>query len=112
MTATANIQTVAIKDGLLVPNTALRFKPVNKTEQKAPSMSMFGPPMHNRKQKTAGTVSSSSMSSKPGTVFIVKDGEPTEIPLVIGVSDGKVTQVLEGDLKPGQEVIIDQRRGA
>lgn len=112
MTATANIQTVAIKDGLLVPNTALRFKPTAEAEKKAPSMSMFGPPMHNRKQKTAGTVSSSSMSSKPGTVYIVKDGLPKEVPLVIGVSDGKVTQVLEGDLKPGQEIIIDQRRGA
>lgn len=112
MTATANIQTVAIKDGLLVPNTALRFKPVTKTENKAPTMSMFGPPMHNRKQKTAGTVSSSSVTSKPATVYVIKNGEPTELPLTIGVSDGKVTQVLEGDLKPGQEIIIDQRRGA
>ena len=75
-------------------------------------MRMFGPPLHNTKHKTAGTVSSSSVTSKPATVYVIKNGEPTELPLTIGVSDGKVTQVLEGDLKPGQEIIIDQRRGA
>ncbi len=32
--------------------------------------------------------------------------------LVVGFTDGKMTQVLEGKLSAGDKVIVDQRRGA
>ncbi len=112
MTATANILTVAIKDGLLVPNTALRFKPTAVAEKQAPSINLFGPHMGKKRIKTAGSVSNSSMTNKPGTVYILKNGEPVAVPIVIGVSDGRMTQVVEGKIKAGDELIIDQQRGA
>ncbi len=45
----------------------------------------------------------------PGRVFVAgPDGKPKAVPLVIGVSDGSASEVLQGDLQPGQEVIVGQ----
>ena len=40
MTATATIRTVALKDALLVPNTALRFRPSVSSDSKEPTMNV------------------------------------------------------------------------
>ena len=42
----------------------------------------------------------------PGRVWTVgADGKPQAVPIVLGLSDGTATEVLQGDLKEGQEVI-------
>ena len=42
-----------------------------------------------------------------GRVFIVDaDGKPKAMPLTLGISDGTATEVLRGDLKEGQDVIV------
>jgi HlyD family secretion protein len=42
-----------------------------------------------------------------GRVFVLdEDGKPKAVPLVLGISDGTATEVLRGDLKEGQEVIV------
>jgi len=42
----------------------------------------------------------------PGRVWIVDAaGQPKAVPLVLGLSDGAATEVLQGDLKEGQDVI-------
>ncbi len=42
-----------------------------------------------------------------GRVFIVDaDGKPKAVPLTLGISDGTATEVLRGELKEGQDVII------
>ena len=42
-----------------------------------------------------------------GRVFVVgEDGKPKPIPLTLGISDGTATEVVRGDLKEGQDVII------
>ncbi len=111
MTATAVIQTAALQDSLLVPNTALRFKPTVEVAESNNPFNMFGPPPRRNNQKKVGNVSSSSAFNKPGTVYVMKDGKPVEVPLTVGYTDGKMTQVVDGELEPGQEVIIDQQRG-
>ncbi len=112
MTATAVIQTAAVKDALLVPNTALRFKPAADAAPAGSSFMSFGPPHRNQPPKKAGTAAGASAYNKPGTVYVLKDGEPVAVPLIVGYSDGKMTQVVEGDLKEGDEVIVDQKRGS
>lgn len=113
MTATATIRTVALKDALLVPNTALRFRPSVQTEAKSqPSGSLFGPPMRRNVKKSAGSVVSPNAAQKKVEVYVVKSGEAVPVPIVIGYTDGKMTQVVSSDLKAGDEVIVDQKRGA
>ena len=49
------------------------------------------------------------MPAEPGVsgrVFVLDPkGQPTPIPLRLGITDGRVTEVLAGDLKEGQLVI-------
>ena len=112
MTATATIRTVALKDALLVPNTALRFRPSVSSDSKEPTMNVFGPPMRRSVRKSAGSVTSPNAAQKKAEVYIEKDGQAVPVPLVVGFTDGKMTQVLEGKLSAGDKVIVDQRRGA
>lgn len=112
MTATVNIRTVALNDTILVPNTALRFKPNNvKNEKGISSVSLFGPPVRKSANKTAKETTGSIGLQKDGTVYVLRNGEPRQVKLTVGYSDGKMTQVVKGDIQPGDKVVIDQLRG-
>jgi HlyD family secretion protein len=48
---------------------------------------------------------------KPGRVWVKgEDGKPQAVDIIIGISDGSSTQVVSGDLKEGQEVLVGIRR--
>jgi HlyD family secretion protein len=50
-------------------------------------------------------------SGAPGRVWVV-DGDKTKaVPLTLGISDGAATEVLAGDLREGQEVIVGAAGG-
>jgi HlyD family secretion protein len=45
----------------------------------------------------------------PARVFALgPDGKPRAIAIVIGLSDGSASEVIQGDLQPGQELLIGQ----
>jgi HlyD family secretion protein len=97
---TANLQVlVAKREGVLkVPNTALRFHPtggqVAENEQKLAT-----------RAETAET--SADEPGVSGRVFVLNPkGQPWLVQLQLGITDGRVTEVLSGDLKEGQPVII------
>jgi HlyD family secretion protein len=109
MTATSTIVAVERKNVLLVPNTALRFTPQTSTkEAKAdtnimtsvmPRMPRNGP----KKSATGGTVKQ---------VWVLRDGAPVAVNVSPGISDGRMTEITDGDLKEGMAVITDQRAGS
>jgi len=41
------------------------------------------------------------------TVYVMRNGVPEAVRLTTGLSDGAVTEVVKGDLKPGDEVVTD-----
>ncbi|HEY5091270.1 MAG TPA: efflux RND transporter periplasmic adaptor subunit [Polyangia bacterium] len=41
------------------------------------------------------------------SVWALRDGKPQMVPLRIGLSDGNMTEMLEGDLREGEAVIVD-----
>ncbi len=85
---TANLQVVVAKRGgvLKVPNTALRFHPSGQVAEVATSADE--PP------------------GVSGRVFVLNPkGHPTLIQLRLGLTDGRVTEVLSGNLNEGQPVI-------
>lgn len=48
-------------------------------------------------------------AGSPARVFVLgPDGKPKAVPIFIGASDGSASEVLQGDLRPGQEVIVGQ----
>ncbi|MCW8861776.1 MAG: efflux RND transporter periplasmic adaptor subunit [Rhodospirillales bacterium] len=112
MTATADIVTRRVKDALLVPNAALRFTPpdpnkVSKADRQGASMLAGSMPWHPRRapvKKNGGPKSDSGGKSK---VWIMRDGKPAAIPIVSGMTDGRVTEILEGEIEAGMELLID-----
>jgi HlyD family secretion protein len=89
MTATAEIEAANVKDATLIPNAALRFVPPDEVKAAAP------PPPETMNGINAGRV-------------WIEDGKtlkPHDIKL--GATDGRSTQMIEGDLKIGQNVVTE-----
>jgi len=109
MTATADIVTITKKNILLVPNAALRFKPAAAAASGGGITSAIVP---GPRRRSSGTRSATIARGGQQTVYIQDEtGEPTPIQITTGDSDGSVTEVTGGDLKPGMVVITGQLAG-
>lgn len=103
MTATAIVTVAQLKNAILVPNASLRFTPQIKKKVKR-SSGLFGALFKRpRKSKTRTNTSDTNQQK----VWIVENGQPKALSIKTGASDGKFTEVRSGDVRPGQEVIID-----
>lgn len=102
MTATAEIRTSEVANALLVPNAALRYRPPTTQRDQRGFLSrlMPGPPRR--------TTSPRDPTGPNRTVWIEGANGPETVSIVIGVSDGRRTEVREGPLAEGQAVIVDQ----
>jgi len=87
MTANVSIHVQDLTDVLKIPNAALRYRP---SEEKKPEG-----------RKGAGG---------QRVYLLGKDGKISEAPIKTGVSDGKTTQLVEGDLKAGDPLVIEETR--
>jgi HlyD family secretion protein len=92
MTASARILTEERKDVLILPNEALRFRPVQAD----------GAPI---KLEVRGREEGPGI---PGRIWVLKDGQPAPVSVRLGVSDGKNTEMLKGELVEGGEIILGQ----
>ena len=107
MTATAEIVVQELTDIVTVPNEALRFSPPVEEEAGSRSliqMLMPGAGRLRKPSKQAGT-------GTDRTVWVLTGGQPQAVPVKVGPSDGSRTQVVEGDLDPGQDIIVDTATG-
>ena len=43
-------------------------------------------------------------------LWILRDGKPTAITVQLGLDDGAYTEIVEGEVRPGDELIIGKRR--
>ncbi len=96
MTANARILTEERDSVLKLPNEALRFRPVQPD----------GTPI---KLEVRGREEGPGI---PGRVWILNNGQPEAVPVRLGVSDGKHTEMLRGDLAEGAEIILGLADGA
>jgi HlyD family secretion protein len=96
MTASARILTEERKDALKLPNEALRFRPIQAD----------GTPvkLEVRSREEGPGI--------PGRVWMLKDGKPAPMSVRLGVSDGKATEMLRGDIQAGQEIILGMLEGS
>lgn len=116
MTATATIKTQSRDNVRLIPNAALRFIPeqtVNtEMPQQAPSNAggllsklMPGPPGMPSKQKRKSS-DRSSLEGGMKQVWVLENGTPVPKGVRVGISDGKFTELLDGELQLGMQVIV------
>jgi HlyD family secretion protein len=92
MTAYVNIIVAERKNVLLVPNAALRFKPQEGPETAAPA-------------KSKGD------RETFGTVYVLKDNKLEGVKIKVGISDNRFTEVVGGDLKAGDRVVVSEVAG-
>jgi HlyD family secretion protein len=107
MTATAEIDVIEIGNTLLVPNAALRFRPeddATRPKQSFIRRMLPGPPQFR-------AASQQEETGPKRTIWVLKEGALAPVSVVIGPSDGTVSQLVSGDLAEGQEVVVDQRKG-
>ena len=105
MTATAQIITKQSIDKLIIPNTALRFKPKVQTEQKASTMNFVQPP-----KLPQGDNRPKELGKKEfAPVFILENNQPKKVMVKVLDTDGKSTTIESNDLKIDDEVIVSQK---
>ncbi len=109
MTATADITTTEKTNVLLVPNAALRFRPSEGNGAASGGGGIagaLGPPRFRRGDQQRGATLTRGATQ---SVYVQQaDGGLKEVEVVTGNSNGTVTEVLGGGLKPGMKVVTAQ----
>ena len=102
MTATASIVTAIRENVLLVPNAALRFSPTQGgTVADSGFLNRLVPrPPEAPKARQATTTGEAQ-------VWVLNGNEPQAVRVKTGVSNGRYTEILGDDLKPGMAVISE-----
>lgn len=112
MTATAEIITTSKPNVLLVPNAALRFTPTsgNAGASGSGQGGITGALMPRRPRGGNNAEKSATLArGAQQTVYILgEDGKPQPVKVTTGNTNGAMTEVTGGDLKPGQQVITGQ----
>jgi HlyD family secretion protein len=98
MTAYVNIVVAERKDVLMVPNAALRFRPVDAAKARVGG------------DKPKGDGRGKGDTTPMGTVYVLENGQPKAARISVGITDNKLTEVLAGELKDGDSVIIEDRQ--
>lgn len=111
MTGTAEITTLRRADALLVPNAALRFTPPQAgPAEEGQSRGVTGLLMPRLPRQTPKQRETPAGSTQH--VWVLHEGRPAEIAVKVGATDGRVTELTGGDLKPGMEVITEAESAA
>lgn len=96
MTANVRIVTAQKDDVLKVANAALRFRPPEAGEKSAPAGRQGG--AGGPRARAAGGV---------GKVWVLgSDGKPSALEVKTGLTDGNQTELVDSELKEGQQVIV------
>jgi HlyD family secretion protein len=90
MTASTTIITDQRSDVIRVPNQALRYVPggLSAVEARGGLTSVSG----------------------PAQVFVLRDGRPVAVAVVAGLTDDNFTEIVSGDLHPGDRVVTAEAR--
>ena len=121
MTATVTIIYAEREDATAIANAALRFRPPPEVASALASGDGGAPPAGSA---SAGPAGSTGRRGRPGasaggganhpeggaekrTVYVLRGGTPEAVRVTTGLTDGTVTEIVKGDVKPGDEVVID-----
>jgi len=107
MTANVTFLYAQKDDALLVPNTALRFRPPDEILQaslpqgaSSAGPAPQGPPQQGRGQRSRGV-------SNKREVWVLRGESLERVAVTTGITDGSVTEIVEGALQPGDSLVIE-----
>ena len=105
MTANVAIEVGRKDDVVKLPPAALRFKP-KAVGDEPKSAGGSGQPGGMGK---AGGPGKSGRKDKGQQVFVLKEGKPVSVPVKTGIANSTAYEMIEGALKEGDEVIVEQQ---
>lgn len=110
MTASATITSTERRDVLLVPNTALRFTP-SLSGGEAGSAKGGGGIVSSLlpRMRRGGGRKSAGGNGPSMQVWVLRGGTAVAMAVTAGISDGRMTEVLDSELQAGMQIITDQR---
>lgn len=93
MTANLSVLVATRANVLKVPNAALRYRLPNQATDTA--------------ARRPGPGGGGAQPGLPGRVYVLDQaGQPAPVVLRVGISDGTMTEIIAGDLKEGQSVVV------
>ena len=113
MTATAVITVKSLENALLVPNVALRF---------TPALAGAGPQADNRSfiRKLMPGPPPMKKGGAPGPqedaaagrqrVWVLRNQQPVPVAVKTGVTNGKLTEIVSGDIAAGVPLVVESMR--
>jgi HlyD family secretion protein len=108
MTATAEIVVREIPEALTVPNAALRYSPPEVKKPESFSFTrLFMPRMPRFERATNNDTRESERS-----LWVLEGGIARQIKVTVGASNGERTEILDGVLAEGTDVVISARQAA
>ena len=103
MTATAQVVVQELKDALMVPNAALRFSP--PAEQASGGfLKALLPSLPSATRRPPSKQEETGRNQK---VWVLRDGSPVAVPVTIGSTDGRMTEIVKGEISSGQRIVVD-----
>jgi HlyD family secretion protein len=90
MTASVTFPYAHQADAIRVSNAALRFRP----DPSALTEMLDGHPVL-------------QLGASQRSLWLLRGGKPVTVPIRTGISDGTFTEVVEGDVKPGDQMVIE-----
>ena len=119
MTANISIDVSTVRDVLRVPNGALRFRPPDTGDKKEKASAGTGESAERRAMRSGGGTGPAGAAAQLGrrgdarrdtkqqTVHVLgADKKLQPVQIRTGITDGRFTQVVEGALKEGDNVVI------
>lgn len=115
MTAYVNIAVDSRKDVLLIPNTALRFKPADGkvSNDQAKAATPSGEARTNGQGAgSGGGGKGKKRDTASGTVYVIDGGALKPLTVQLGITDNRNTEMVGGDLKPADRIIVGENSAA
>ncbi len=112
MTGQVTIDVATRQHTLAVPTAALLYRPL--APRAVPSAAPGGGGFFGGGAPSGGTAPAAPVAGAPGsqvTVWVLRNGQPSAVSVVIGISDNQNVEITGGDLHEGDRVIVAQVRG-
>lgn len=111
MTATVKITVAEIENAILVPNSALRYAPpIKEKDISSKSGSIISKLFPRPQRPSASKRETAKSDKKKSKVWTLKDGQPVEVPVTTGESDGIMTVITGPGVEPGMVLVVDTLR--
>lgn len=114
LTANLSILVDRAENALRVPNAALRFEAPEESQASASTATPKtggerAMPSNGGNRRSAKDDGGEAKPGKPGRVYLWQNEQLHPVKIRIGRSDGAFTEILSGDVKEGDEIVLGQQ---